>query len=294
VFALGGVLLAKHLALSLPTLALPTLPNPAINRLLVMFKCYFDAGFIDTQAHVVHRYFAEYFPQAIRTAQQMRQAGSNRYVWTTGSWLLYEYLEQASPEDRRRMEKAIGDGDLAWHALPFSWQTEMTDRSLISGSLSLSHSLDRRFGRTTTGAKMTDVPGHTRGLIPSRVAYAVCLAKIRAARPWWSCITMITAALRVCPAETSPSQWLCAPGEPTTLCGSKKTCASASCFARKHTGRPALGFLWSAGRQSRNFVLMRRLYIREWTIDLPQQAHNPGGRLPSKAPIKLAPVEAKS
>ena len=65
----------------------------------------------------------------------MRQAGSNRYVWTTGSWLLYEYLEQASPEDRRRMEKAIGDGDIAWHALPFSWQTEMMDRSLISGSL---------------------------------------------------------------------------------------------------------------------------------------------------------------
>ena len=165
-FALGGVLLVKPLAaFSLPTLAPPTLPNTAINRVLVMFKCHFDAGFIDTQAHVVHRYFAEYFPQAVRTAQQMRQAGSKRYVWTTGSWLLYEYLEQASPEDRRRMEKAIGDGDIAWHALPFSWQTEMMDRSLISGSLSLSRSLDRRFGRTTTGAKMTDVPGHTRGLI---------------------------------------------------------------------------------------------------------------------------------
>jgi hypothetical protein len=166
VFAFGGVLVAKPLAaLSLSTLAPPILPNTSINRVLVMFKCHFDAGFIDTQANVVHRYFAEYFPQAIRTAQQMRQAGSNRYVWTTGSWLLYECLEQASPEDRRRMEKAIGDGDIAWHALPFSWQTEMMDRSLISGSLSLSHSLDRRFGRTTTGAKMTDVPGHTRGLI---------------------------------------------------------------------------------------------------------------------------------
>ena len=29
----------------------------------------------------------------------------------------------------------------------------------------LSQSLDRRYGRTTTGAKMTDVPGHSRGLI---------------------------------------------------------------------------------------------------------------------------------
>ena len=166
VFTLGSALLARPLAaLSPQALAPPAPPNPAINRVLVMFKCHFDAGFIDTQAHVVRRYFAEYFPQAIRTAQQMRQAGSDHYVWTTGSWLLYEYLEQAGAEDRRRMEQAISDGDIAWHALPFSWQTEMMDRSLISGSLSLSHSLDHRFGRATTGAKMTDVPGHTRGLI---------------------------------------------------------------------------------------------------------------------------------
>ena len=49
----------------------------------------------------------------------------------------------------------------------------MMDRSLISGSLSLSHSLDRRFGRTTTGAKMTDVPGHTRGLISPLAGHGV-------------------------------------------------------------------------------------------------------------------------
>ena len=140
-------------------------PDEQVKRVLVMFKCHFDAGFIDTQAAVVRKYFTEYFPQAIGVAETMRQAGSCRYVWTTGSWLLYEYLEQASPEDRRRMEHAIANGDIAWHALPFSWQTELMDPSMISGGLSLSKSLDRRFGRTTTGAKMTDVPGHTRGLI---------------------------------------------------------------------------------------------------------------------------------
>ena len=140
-------------------------PDEQVKRVLVMFKCHFDAGFIDTQAAVVRKYFTEYFPQAIRVAETMRQAGSCRYVWTTGSWLLYEYLEQAAAEDRRRMEHAIANGDIAWHALPFSWQTELMDPSMISGGLSLSKSLDRRFGRTTTGAKMTDVPGHTRGLI---------------------------------------------------------------------------------------------------------------------------------
>jgi hypothetical protein len=144
-----------------------------VKRVLVMYKCHFDAGFIDTQAAVVRRYFTEYFPQAIRVAEQMRQAGSCRYVWTTGSWLLYEYLEQASAEDRRRMEHAVASGDMAWHALPFSWQTELMDESMIGGGVALSKALDRRFGRTTTGAKMTDVPGHTRGLIRPLTAHGV-------------------------------------------------------------------------------------------------------------------------
>ena len=66
-------------------------------------------------------------------------AGGRRpiYVWTTGSWLLYEYLEQASSDQRRRVEQAVAAGDLAWHALPFSWETEMLDRSMIVGRLRL-------------------------------------------------------------------------------------------------------------------------------------------------------------
>ena len=156
----------------------------------------------------------EYFPQAIDLASQLRQSGSQRYVWTTGSWLLYEYLEQATPEQRTRMEKAIAMGDIAWHALPFSWQTEMLDESMISGSIGLSRTLDQRFGQTTTGAKMTDVPGHTRGLIAPLAAQGVkfldigvndastpagsfrrCFSgKLRVDRRSLSCITLAMAA----------------------------------------------------------------------------------------------------
>ena len=153
-------------------------PDPEVRRVLVMFKCHFDAGFIDTQAHVIARYFQQYFPEAIATAQQMRHAGDHRYVWTTGSWLLFEYLEKASPAERKAMEQAIGRGDIAWHALPFNWQTEMLDASMIEGSLALSDSLDRRFGTKTTGAKMTDVPGHTRGLIAPLAAHGVTFLDI--------------------------------------------------------------------------------------------------------------------
>jgi hypothetical protein len=140
-------------------------PALEVERVLVMFKCHLDVGFTDTQAYVMRKYFDKYYPQAMQVAAAMRQSGEDRYVWTTGSWLLYEYLEQATPEQRKRMDQAVVIGDVAWHALPFTWQTEMLDRSMIVGALGLSQSLDRRYGHTTTGAKMTDVPGHSRGLI---------------------------------------------------------------------------------------------------------------------------------
>jgi hypothetical protein len=170
----GSALLWKASALlALQTSSASPLPDPEVKRVLVMFKCHFDAGFVDTQAAIVHRYFKEYFPRAIDLARQLRQSGNQRYVWTTGSWLLYEYLEQATPELRARMEKAIFAGDIAWHALPFTWQTELMDGSMISGGIGLSQALDRRFGKKTTGAKMTDVPGHTRGLIAPLAAQGV-------------------------------------------------------------------------------------------------------------------------
>jgi hypothetical protein len=163
-------------AASAQSVTSPLAPAPdaaAIKRVLVVFKCHFDAGFIDTQANVVRRYFDEFFPKAIDTSTLLSRSGSQRYVWTTGSWLLYEYLEQANPDQRKKMERAIQAGFIAWHAIPFSWQTELMDPDLISGAIALSHSLDRRFGRKTTGAKMTDVPGHTRGLISPLAANGV-------------------------------------------------------------------------------------------------------------------------
>jgi hypothetical protein len=59
-------------------------PDPEVRRVLAMFKCHFDAGFIDTQAHVIARYFNQYFPQAIATAERMRGT-PHPYVWTNGS-----------------------------------------------------------------------------------------------------------------------------------------------------------------------------------------------------------------
>jgi hypothetical protein len=172
----AGATAAKR-ALGTPLYPVDT-PNASVRRVLVAFKCHLDVGFTDTQAAVMRKYFEVYYPQAIETGAALRRAGGDRYTWTTGSWLLYEYLEQATAEQRRTMEQAIAAGDISWHALPFSWQTEMLDRSMIEGALGLSRSLDARFGHKTIGAKMSDVPGHTRGIIAPLAAAGIAMLDI--------------------------------------------------------------------------------------------------------------------
>ncbi len=175
----AGVGMALRPRAALAAGAQAAAPDLNVKRVLAMFKCHFDAGFVDTQFNVVHhRYFDKFFPQAIEIARTANAGGKRRYVWTTGSWLLFEYLDQASAADRKTMEDAIARGDIAWHALPFTWQTEMLSPSMIEGSLALSQSLDRRFGKVTTGAKMTDVPGHTRGMIPPLAKHGVTFLEI--------------------------------------------------------------------------------------------------------------------
>lgn len=138
-----------------------------MNKIHTIFKTHLDVGFTDFARNVVASYFEHYIPKALDVAERLRLGGEqDRFVWTTGSWLIYEYLEQAVPAQRERMEKAILAGDIVWHGLPFTTHSELMDVDLFRFGLSLSKELDARFGRKTIAAKMTDVPGHTLGIVP--------------------------------------------------------------------------------------------------------------------------------
>jgi hypothetical protein len=141
--------------------------TPPVRRVLHVAKTHLDVGFTDLAAAVRRRYLDEYFPRAIDVARELRERdGTARLRWTTGSWILTEALDAADVRTRAQLEGAIERGELCWHALPFTLHTEFADASLVRHGLSLSAELDRRFGRRTRAAKVTDVPGHTRGLVP--------------------------------------------------------------------------------------------------------------------------------
>jgi len=141
-----------------------------VKKVHVIFKTHLDIGFTRLAEEVIKIYFDEFIPKALDLAARIKaSAGSegsaDRYIWTTGSWLIWRYLHEAAPENRRRMEQAIRDGDITWHALPFTTHSELADLSLFRLGIQLSKELDRRFDKTTIAAKMTDVPGHTRSII---------------------------------------------------------------------------------------------------------------------------------
>lgn len=137
-----------------------------VREVYVVSKTHLDLGFTDFAHAVKQRYFEVFIPQALRLAHDLRHADSDiRYVWTTGSWLLYHFLEQAAAGPRKQMEEAIASGDIVWHGLPFTTHTELLDEATMRYGLSLSQRLDQRFGKQTVAAKMTDVPGHTRGVV---------------------------------------------------------------------------------------------------------------------------------
>lgn len=143
-------------------------PLPACDQQIVhlVFKTHLDIGFTDLARIVLGDYVKVFIPHALATARTVRESGGDRFVWTTGSWLIHEYLERTRGKVRREFEEAILAGDVSWHALPFTMHSEMLDPSLLRWGIGLSEALDRRFGRKTIAAKMSDVPGHTRGIVP--------------------------------------------------------------------------------------------------------------------------------
>lgn len=136
-------------------------------KILVLFKTHLDIGFTDYSENVIKKYMTGYLPTAIRVGRELQASGrSEGFTWTTGSWLIWHYLHCADAGSARVLDEAIRDKLISWHALPATMHSELMDGNLFDYGLSLSKELDERFGRKTFGAKMSDVPGHTKAIVP--------------------------------------------------------------------------------------------------------------------------------
>jgi hypothetical protein len=137
-----------------------------MKKIHLILKTHLDVGYTDYAENVLRRYRDEFIPKAIDLAEKLNADTDKVFVWTTGSYLIKDSLENASEKNKLRLINAIKRGDIRWHALPFTTHTELLDEDTFNWGLGISKQLDGQFGVTTIAAKMTDVPGHTAAIIP--------------------------------------------------------------------------------------------------------------------------------
>ena len=138
-----------------------------IGKIIVLFLTHLDIGFTDFSENVIEKYNKQFIPNAIKVGEEIAERNiPEGFVWSTGSWLPWQYLRQASPAERAHMENAIKKGILKWHGMPFTMHSELCDEPLYNYGLSLFKELDEKFGIHTISGKLTDVPGHTKAIVP--------------------------------------------------------------------------------------------------------------------------------
>ena len=134
-----------------------------MKKVIVVSKTHLDLGFTDYAENIKQKYIHSFIPDAIDLAERVNTKEKKYFVWTTGSWVLKEALK--NPNQKDKLIKAIKDGNIVPHAMPFTTHTELLDEDSLNYGLSLVNDLDKIRGRKTISAKMTDVPGHTKGLV---------------------------------------------------------------------------------------------------------------------------------
>ena len=147
-----------------------------MKKVIVVSKTHLDLGFTDYAENIKQKYIHSFIPDAIDLAEKVNTQDKKYFVWTTGSWILKEALK--NPQQKEKLKKAIKDGNIVPHAMPFTTHTELLDEDSLDFGLSLVDGLDAIRGRKTISAKMTDVPGHTKGLVSILAKHGIKLLHI--------------------------------------------------------------------------------------------------------------------
>lgn len=140
----------------------------------LVFKSHFDIGYSALARDVVHEYRTSMIDKALDVME--RNAGKmndQQFAWTVPGWPLKQMLwERQDPERRLRIEKALGNGNLVTHALPYTTHTGTLEVEELVRGLGYASSLARQYNLPLpTDGKMTDVPGHS-WILPTLLHHA--------------------------------------------------------------------------------------------------------------------------
>lgn len=137
-----------------------------MKKVFVVSKTHLDLGFTDYAENIRQKYINEFIPQAVKLAKSVNTDSKKNFIWTTGSWLIKEALLYSNEKQKEELISALKEGNIVPHAMPFTTHTELLDDDTLNYGLSIVDGIDEIRGRKTVAAKMTDVPGHTKAIVP--------------------------------------------------------------------------------------------------------------------------------
>ncbi|MHC4180031.1 MAG: polysaccharide lyase family protein [Planctomycetota bacterium] len=138
--------------------------KPKLQRIVVVFKTHFDIGYSDLARNVVKQYRTSMIDRALGVIEaNRRQPAAEQFAWTVPGWPMAQILWTGQTAERcRAVEKALKDGHLVLHGLPFTTHTETLELEDLVRGLGYSSRIARRLGlELPRDAKMTDVPCHS-------------------------------------------------------------------------------------------------------------------------------------
>lgn len=176
--SITGTLFAEidvHTAATLAKAGDAVAPPPSkAEHVWVVFKTHLDIGYTDRIEAVLKKYRENMMEGALKAVEASRDLPKEQhFCWTLAGWPLAHVLgPQQEPSRRARIEQAVREGAITFHALPFTTHTETQDLEDLVRGLGYSTRLARQFDRPLPiGAKMTDVPSHS-WVMPTMLAHA--------------------------------------------------------------------------------------------------------------------------
>lgn len=144
----------------------------------IIAKTHLDLGFTDYAEKVELLYNSTFIPKAISLAEELNTGGKKRFIWTTGSWVIENALNNSDQTNKAKLDIALRKGDIKPHGLPFTTHTELLDEDAFRYGLEIAQKLKKEYNLNISAAKMTDVPGHTKAIVPLLDEYGIKLLHI--------------------------------------------------------------------------------------------------------------------
>jgi len=147
-------------------LAAQEVPYPRIENVIIVSKTHLDVGYHGRPQTIVDRYRTDMIDQALAICDETRALSEKeRFRWTLPAWVFGKLTWSGQePAHLARLEAAIRDDLLVWHALPFTVHTEATDLESLARGLGHATRLSMTYGKLPVGSRI--LPGRARHANP--------------------------------------------------------------------------------------------------------------------------------